>query len=204
MPHDVAFHQGLHCSLRQNQSSKKEIQYFLKIKTCNPSKKYNGPSRLFIVWIFMEFSIGLERVKWHKAKSMVSDFSLILKEGKMVSNFFHFNFIDKQSKIVSIFWYWQDLSRSAKDKVLNLALKINLIEACLNTFLMVLLCSDRINTILVQNSVCVWVEGGGGGEMSTQGHLAFQNTKNLVSSQFQKVVVDHRTVGQSKGQYSSF
>ena len=31
MPHNVAFHLGLHCSLRQNQSSEKEIQYFWKL-----------------------------------------------------------------------------------------------------------------------------------------------------------------------------
>ena len=28
MPHNVAFHQGLHCLLRQNQSSEKEIKDF--------------------------------------------------------------------------------------------------------------------------------------------------------------------------------
>ena len=28
MPQKVAFHQGLHCLLRQNLSSEKEIQYF--------------------------------------------------------------------------------------------------------------------------------------------------------------------------------
>ena len=32
----AAFHEGLHCLLRQNQSSEKEIQYCLEI--------YNGPS----------------------------------------------------------------------------------------------------------------------------------------------------------------
>ena len=29
MPHDAAFHQALHCLLRQNKSSVKEIQYFI-------------------------------------------------------------------------------------------------------------------------------------------------------------------------------
>ena len=29
------FHQGLHCLLRQNQSSEKEIQYFFEIITCD-------------------------------------------------------------------------------------------------------------------------------------------------------------------------
>ena len=28
MPHNVTFHQGLHCKLRQNLSSEKDIQYF--------------------------------------------------------------------------------------------------------------------------------------------------------------------------------
>ena len=37
MPHNAAFHQGLHCLLGQNQSSGKEIQYFLEIITCDPS-----------------------------------------------------------------------------------------------------------------------------------------------------------------------
>ena len=31
MPHDVAFHLGLHCLLRQNLSTEKEIYYFLKL-----------------------------------------------------------------------------------------------------------------------------------------------------------------------------
>ena len=30
MPQIVAFHQGLHCLPRQNQSSEKEIQYFFR------------------------------------------------------------------------------------------------------------------------------------------------------------------------------
>ena len=28
MPHNAAFHQGLHCLPRQNRASEKEIQYF--------------------------------------------------------------------------------------------------------------------------------------------------------------------------------
>ena len=35
MPHKVAFHHGMHCLLRQNRSSEKEILYFLEIITCN-------------------------------------------------------------------------------------------------------------------------------------------------------------------------
>ena len=37
MLHNAAFYQGLHCLLRQNQSSEKEIQYFGEIITCDPS-----------------------------------------------------------------------------------------------------------------------------------------------------------------------
>ena len=44
MPHNVAFHQGLHCLPRQNQSSEKEntIIFFLEI-TLNI---YNGPLQI--------------------------------------------------------------------------------------------------------------------------------------------------------------
>ena len=37
MPHNVTFHQGVHCLLRHTQSSKKEIQYYLEIIICDPS-----------------------------------------------------------------------------------------------------------------------------------------------------------------------
>ena len=37
MLHSAAFHRGLHCLLRQNRSSVKEIQCFLEIITCDPS-----------------------------------------------------------------------------------------------------------------------------------------------------------------------
>ena len=37
MPHSAAFHQGLHCLLKQNQSSEKGKQYFfLETVTCDP------------------------------------------------------------------------------------------------------------------------------------------------------------------------
>ena len=52
MPH-VAFHQGLHCLLKQNRSSEKEIQYFLEILTCTPSI-YVMSHLDFIVCSFME------------------------------------------------------------------------------------------------------------------------------------------------------
>ena len=37
MPHYVAFHQSLHCLLRQNQSSEKIFFFFFEIITCDPS-----------------------------------------------------------------------------------------------------------------------------------------------------------------------
>ena len=37
MPHNVAFHQGLHCLPRQHQSSEKKYNMFLEIITCDPS-----------------------------------------------------------------------------------------------------------------------------------------------------------------------
>ena len=36
MPHDAAFHQGLHCLLRQEHSSEKKLQFHLEIIICNP------------------------------------------------------------------------------------------------------------------------------------------------------------------------
>ena len=37
MPHIVAFHQGLHCLLRQKQSSVKELQFYFEIIICDSS-----------------------------------------------------------------------------------------------------------------------------------------------------------------------
>ena len=37
IPHKGAFHLGLHCSLKQNWSAEREIQYFVEIITCDPS-----------------------------------------------------------------------------------------------------------------------------------------------------------------------
>ena len=36
MSKNAAFHQGPHCLLRQEQSSEKEIQFYLEIISCNP------------------------------------------------------------------------------------------------------------------------------------------------------------------------
>ena len=37
MPHNAAFHQGLNCLLRLKGTSEKEIQFYFKIITCDPS-----------------------------------------------------------------------------------------------------------------------------------------------------------------------
>ena len=62
IPHNEAFHQELHCLLRQNQSSEEEIQYYLEIKTCDPSI-YTIDHPDLTVSKFMENSIRLQRVK---------------------------------------------------------------------------------------------------------------------------------------------
>ena len=62
MPHNAAFHQGLHFLLRHNRSSEKKQHYFMKIVTCDPSK-YKMDHHDFIVCSFMESSIGLKRVR---------------------------------------------------------------------------------------------------------------------------------------------
>ena len=41
MPHVAAFHQSLHCLLKQKRSSVKGIIFYLEIITCDPSI-YNG------------------------------------------------------------------------------------------------------------------------------------------------------------------
>ena len=53
MPHNVAFHQGLHCLLRQNQSSETEIQKFLEIITYDPSI-YTIDHPDFILYVYLE------------------------------------------------------------------------------------------------------------------------------------------------------
>ena len=53
MLHNAAFHQGLHCMLSQNQSLKKERQYFFEIITCD-SSIYLMDHPICIVCNFME------------------------------------------------------------------------------------------------------------------------------------------------------
>ena len=37
MPHNAAFHQGLHCLLRKKRYSEKQMQFYLEIIACGPS-----------------------------------------------------------------------------------------------------------------------------------------------------------------------
>ena len=62
MLHNAAFHLGLHYLVRQSQSSKKEMQYFLAVIIYDPSV-YIKDHPDFVVCSFMEFSICLKRVK---------------------------------------------------------------------------------------------------------------------------------------------
>ena len=57
MPHNTAFHQDLHCLLRQKQSSEKEIQFYLEIITCDPSI-YTMDHSTFIILKRKEESIS--------------------------------------------------------------------------------------------------------------------------------------------------
>ena len=38
MPHNVTFHQGLHCLLSQNDLQRKKLQFYLEIVPCYPLK----------------------------------------------------------------------------------------------------------------------------------------------------------------------
>ena len=59
MPHNVAFHQGLHCLLRQNQSSKKEIQYFWKLQpVTSQNSTMDHPD-----YLLHEFCVKFQRSK---------------------------------------------------------------------------------------------------------------------------------------------
>ena len=61
MKHNTAFHQDLHCLLRQNLSSEKETQF--EILTCDPLVHvYTIDHPDIIACSCMEISIGLKRV----------------------------------------------------------------------------------------------------------------------------------------------
>ena len=61
-PDEKPHHQGMYCLLRQNRSSEKEVQYFLKIITCDPSI-YTMDHPDLTVSNFMEYSFGQKMVK---------------------------------------------------------------------------------------------------------------------------------------------
>ena len=60
--HDVAFRQGLHCFLQQNEFSEKEIKHYWEVLPYDPTI-YTMEHPYFIVFSLMENSIGLKRVK---------------------------------------------------------------------------------------------------------------------------------------------
>ena len=62
MPHKAAFHRGLHCLLRQKQSSGTEMHHNLEISTCDPLKYKMGISILVLSTCMAKF-IGMKRVK---------------------------------------------------------------------------------------------------------------------------------------------
>ena len=62
IPHYAAFHQGVHCLLRYNRSTDKEIQYFCKLSHVTPQYMYAMDHPQFIGCNFMENDIGLKKV----------------------------------------------------------------------------------------------------------------------------------------------
>ena len=62
MQHHAVFYLGLHCLLRQNRSSEKELQYFFEIITLDPSI-YTIDYPVSTVINFIEKSIVLNGVK---------------------------------------------------------------------------------------------------------------------------------------------
>ena len=59
---NVAFHQCLHCLLRQIQTSGTEAHSYLEISTCNPFKG-TMDNLILIVFICMGESIRIQRAK---------------------------------------------------------------------------------------------------------------------------------------------
>ena len=60
MPHNVAFHQGLHCLPKIKTILGTEVQLYLKIQACDPQCKMNCPRH--IVWNQLEKIISIQRV----------------------------------------------------------------------------------------------------------------------------------------------
>ena len=74
MMHDTAFQKGMHCLPRQNQTSKKEIQYILEFITCDPSI-YTMDHPDFTVSNFMGNYIGPKTVKASKCHVLMGESS---------------------------------------------------------------------------------------------------------------------------------
>ena len=64
MPHNAAFHQGLHCLLRQNHLLGTEIHLNWKMTTCHPIK-YIMDHSILIALICMGKFIRIQRVELH-------------------------------------------------------------------------------------------------------------------------------------------
>ena len=75
--HMQPFYQSLHCLLRLNRSSEKEIKYFFENYNLCPLSIYNGQS-FFIVCSYMENSFDL---KWVKVEAKMI---FLLKESTML------------------------------------------------------------------------------------------------------------------------
>ena len=74
MLHNAAFHQDLHCLLRQNDP---QIQYFLEIISCDPSK-YRIEHPDLTVSNFIENSIDLKVVSFYTYQHQVQGRQQIL------------------------------------------------------------------------------------------------------------------------------
>ena len=70
MQHNAAFHQGLHCLLRQNQLLGTEIHHNLETSTCDPLK-YKMGNTILIVLIYMGKSIRIKRVNILKGAAIL-------------------------------------------------------------------------------------------------------------------------------------
>ena len=52
MPHNAAFHQGLHCLLRFKEHSETEIHHNFENSTCDPLKLHNGQYHTYYINIY--------------------------------------------------------------------------------------------------------------------------------------------------------
>ena len=59
IPHNVTFHQDLHCLLRRKQSPEKEIHFYLEALTCVPLNYTMGRSKIIASNQKADFTIVL-------------------------------------------------------------------------------------------------------------------------------------------------